>query len=67
VDAEAYRYSFWLLGRTGPRTSCSAAREALYLSSEVAGGFTGVYLGLFADGSGEAEVSWFELAEDAAG
>jgi hypothetical protein len=32
----------------------------LYLSSEVAGGFTGVYLGLYATGAGGAEVRWFE-------
>ena len=37
--------------------------EALYLSSEVAGGFTGAYLGVFAEGEGEAEVAEFEMAE----
>jgi alpha-N-arabinofuranosidase len=39
--------------------------ETRYLSSEVAGGFTGVYLGMFAEGSGKSGVTpayfnWFD-------
>jgi len=40
-------------------------KESKYLSSEVAGGFTGVYLGMFAEGNGKSKTSpayfdWFE-------
>ena len=43
----------------------AATGSARYLSSEVAGGFTGVYLGLYATGNGEAATSpadfdWFD-------
>lgn len=63
VTAEPFLYSFWLV-RADDDAELLGTGEALYLSSEVAGGFTGVYLGLFAQGAGEAEVGWFELAED---
>jgi alpha-N-arabinofuranosidase len=41
--------------------------ETRYLSSEVAGGFTGVYLGMFASGNGKistapAGFDWFEYS-----
>jgi alpha-N-arabinofuranosidase len=44
----------------GERSTLLGSGEAVYLSSEVAGGFTGVHLGLYATGSGTAEVGWFE-------
>ncbi|MDM8209295.1 hypothetical protein QUW17_15760, partial [Bacteroides gallinaceum] len=34
--------------------------DTRYLSSETNGGFTGVYLGLFAEGKGHADFDWFE-------
>ncbi|MFW5980931.1 MAG: glycoside hydrolase family 43 protein, partial [Halanaerobiaceae bacterium] len=41
--------------------------ETRYLSSEVAGGFTGVYLAMYATGNGEetsvpADFDWFEYS-----
>jgi alpha-N-arabinofuranosidase len=58
-----YSFSYLPAGATGfiPLGSM----ESRYLSSEVAGGFTGVYLGMFASGNGKNSVSpayfdWFE-------
>jgi alpha-N-arabinofuranosidase len=70
VDAapEEYRFSFGAVGPDG-RAPASLAplgtAATRYLSSEVAGGFTGVYLGLYAAGSGAsagapAHFDWFD-------
>jgi alpha-N-arabinofuranosidase len=58
VEASPFTYSFWL--QDGEQSTRLGSGEVLYLSSEVAGGFTGVYLGLYATGAGAAEVRWFE-------
>jgi len=62
VVAEPFLYRFYLV-QPGADAVLLGSGEALYLSSEVAGGFTGVYLGVFAEGEGEAEVAEFEMAE----
>jgi alpha-N-arabinofuranosidase len=58
VEATPFTYSFWL--QDGEQATLLGSGEVLYLSSEVAGGFTGVYLGLYAAGTGRADVGWFE-------
>jgi len=63
-----YRFSFALApadGAPAPATRPLGAAETRYLSSEVAGGFTGVYLGLYATGHGQpsgtlARFEWFD-------
>lgn len=57
-----YRFSFAVAGAT-PVPFGSA--ECAYLSTEVAGGFTGVYFGLYASGTGKrstvpADFDWFD-------
>jgi alpha-N-arabinofuranosidase len=58
VEATPFTYSFW--AQDGERTTPIGSGEVLYLSSEVAGGFTGVHLGLYATGAGSAAARWFE-------
>jgi len=65
VTSTPWMYAFWVVGANGGPDTLVGKGEAIYLSSEVAGGFTGVYLGAYAVGSGEADVLWFELAETA--
>ncbi|MEO8611469.1 MAG: glycoside hydrolase family 43 protein [Chloroflexota bacterium] len=62
ADVEHYTFSY-VSGDQPPRTmlTCSAR----YLSSEVAGGFTGVYIGMYATGNGKtaaspADFDWFD-------
>jgi xylan 1,4-beta-xylosidase len=64
VQAERtlYTFSYALEGRP-PRVLATGMTR--YLSSEVAGGFTGVYLGLYATGNGQrasspADFDWFD-------
>jgi len=70
ADVRKYAFSFAAGDRT-PRALAEA--ETRYVSKEVAGGFTGVYLGLYATGngrrsSGVAGFDWFEYrGEDAGG
>ena len=54
VDATPFAYSFSALGEL------AGTAEAYYLSTEVAGGFTGVFVGPYCAGSGRAHVDWFE-------
>jgi alpha-N-arabinofuranosidase len=67
VDADASRYSFSY--GTSDNTLVSLGEgETRYLSTEVAGGFTGVYLALYASGNGApckrpADFDWFEYQE----
>jgi len=64
IAAEPLRYRFtFTLGEGEPRIL--AEGETYYLSKEVAGGFTGVYFGLYATGNGRrgmtpAYFDWFE-------
>jgi alpha-N-arabinofuranosidase len=65
IEAFADRYEFFVNG-PGARRSLGRAPTAA-LSSEAAGGFTGVYVGMFATTSGEgpmppADFDWFEYA-----
>lgn len=64
IDATmtAYTFSYAAAGQA-PRALASGATQ--YLSSETAGGFTGVYLGMYATGNGTAasapvDFDWFE-------
>lgn len=56
IEANAERYSFFLSGEDGDRLLLGTA-QTKYLSSEVAGGFTGVMIGLYVTGEG-AEASF---------
>jgi alpha-N-arabinofuranosidase len=67
LGLEAYpdRYEFFFADPTSPGSKRSlGALPTMPLSSEVAGGFTGAYLGMFAVGSagGAADFDWFEYA-----
>ncbi len=62
ADEAKYAFSF-RAGRSRPKTLATAATR--YLSTEVAGGFTGVYFALYATGNGRrsavpADFDWFE-------
>jgi xylan 1,4-beta-xylosidase len=64
VTADSRNYHF-AYGREGGMEKMLASGECKYLSSEVAGGFTGVYLGMYATGNGRdssvpADFDWFE-------
>jgi alpha-N-arabinofuranosidase len=64
---EEYAFSFGVVmsGRPPVATTPLGKAAVRYLSSEVAGGFTGVYFGLYATGSGQpasapAHFDWFD-------
>jgi alpha-N-arabinofuranosidase len=62
ADAERYTFSFAVGDQPLHPVQTGSAR---YLSSEVAGGFTGVYIGLYATGNGDpasspADFDWFD-------
>ncbi len=64
MRAEPEEYTFWHAADGGALARLDAARTR-YLSSEVAGGFTGVYVGLYATGNGRdattpAHFDWFD-------
>ena len=64
VRADADRYTF-LCSTEHDELQTLASGETRYLSTEVAGGFTGVYFALYATGSGRisaapAFFSWFD-------
>src|SRR5450432_1432046 len=67
IEADKHKYSFSFSVDGQPmRTLATGATR--YLSSEVAGGFTGVYLGMYASGNGEAatvpaDFDWFDYRE----
>ncbi len=65
INAEQLFYTFSYLPVGSPDFIPLGKMETRYLSSEVAGGFTGVYLGMFASGNGKISASpayfdWFE-------
>jgi alpha-N-arabinofuranosidase len=67
ADAEAYAFSYGIAASGRPQLTTVPLGKAAtrYLSSEVAGGFTGVYLGLYATGNGHpasapAHFDWFD-------
>lgn len=62
ASPDVYTFSYTVDGQT-PRTLATGSTR--YLTSEVAGGFTGVYIGLYATGNGEAstvpaDFDWFD-------
>jgi alpha-N-arabinofuranosidase len=63
---ETYAFSFAAAGGRLPTATTSLGRGPVrYLSSEVAGGFTGVYFGLYATGNGQpvsapAQFDWWD-------
>ncbi|MFW6189820.1 MAG: glycoside hydrolase family 43 protein [Planctomycetota bacterium] len=64
VEADPETYSLTCRGPDGGRSTLLEA-ETRYLSSEVAGGFTGIYLGMYATGNGRpcrraAHFDWFD-------
>ncbi len=61
----AFSYGIAMSGRAQTATTPLGKAAVRYLSSEVAGGFTGVYLGLYATGNGQpasspAHFDWFD-------
>jgi len=71
VDADPEWYTFWARLPNGTRIDLGVA-ETQYLSSETAGGFTGVYLGMYATGddapsSTPAFWDWFDYEPDIVG
>lgn len=67
ITADESAYRFWVGSETTPLQEL-ATGETRYLSSEVAGGWTGVYLALFAQGrrhpcSVPADFDWFDYSE----
>ena len=64
VRANRHFYAFGMLDEAGAETIL-ATSETRYLSSEVAGGFTGVYFALYTSGNGRASTTpacydWYE-------
>jgi alpha-N-arabinofuranosidase len=69
IKAEQLLYTFAYLPAGVSDFIPLGSMETRYLSSEVAGGFTGVYLGMFASGNGKVSASpalfdWFEYTFD---
>jgi alpha-N-arabinofuranosidase len=67
VDADRSSYSF-SYGPSETELRPLAEGETRYLSTEVAGGFTGVYLAMYASGNGQpcrgpADFDWFDYSE----
>jgi len=63
IEAEPEWYRF--LYAVGPQDfRLLASGETRYLSTEVAGGFTGVYFGLYAHGASPADFDWFEYTAE---
>ncbi|MEK7767328.1 MAG: glycoside hydrolase family 43 protein, partial [bacterium] len=65
ADRESYRF---LYGAAEGSLECLGQGETRYLSTEVAGGFTGVYLAMYATGNGSpctrpADFDWFDYRE----
>ncbi|HEX3053427.1 MAG TPA: glycoside hydrolase family 43 protein [Aggregatilineaceae bacterium] len=59
IQADMEQYRFFYFGESQePREI--AAGETRYLSTEVAGGFTGVYCGMYAQGPTSADFDWFD-------
>ena len=71
-DAQAYirissdkDYYYMQVSTDGKSFATLAKMDFRYLSTEVIGGFTGVMLGLFAQGDdGYADFDWFEYTRD---
>jgi alpha-N-arabinofuranosidase len=64
ADRDRYAFSF---GPSETALRLLGEGETRYLSTEVAGGFTGVYLAMYASGNGapcrhSADFDWFEYA-----
>ena len=64
ASADRYTFSYSLQGEPAQELASGATR---YLSAEVAGSFTGVYLGMYATGNGQAssvpaDFDWFDYA-----
>jgi alpha-N-arabinofuranosidase len=67
ATADEYAFSYCVAAGAGPPPAAAPLGKALtrYLSSEVAGGFTGVFVGLYATGNGQpssapAHFDWFD-------
>ena len=67
VEADRARYSF-SYGSSEDELRPLGGAETRYLSTEVAGGFTGVYFAMYASGNGTpctrpADFDWFDYSE----
>lgn len=56
-DAEIYKFKYTT---DGTLFLTAGSMNTRYLSTETNGGFTGIYLGLFAEGNGKADFDWFK-------
>jgi xylan 1,4-beta-xylosidase len=70
IDADRSKYVF-SYGRSESELRPLGEGETRYLSTEVAGGFTGVYFAMYASGNGTsctgpADFDWFDYREDTA-
>ncbi|MBE2270496.1 MAG: family 43 glycosylhydrolase, partial [Anaerolinea sp.] len=59
IEADTLEYRFAYAGSDHVMHPLATARTR-YLSSEVAGGFTGVYIGMYVYGAAPADFDWFE-------
>jgi alpha-N-arabinofuranosidase len=56
IEASNFNYTFSFIGNEGEKVEMGTG-ETAYLSSEVAGGFTGAYFGLYATSNGSGSTS----------
>jgi xylan 1,4-beta-xylosidase len=69
ISASALEYQFWIQTDAQPAQQIGTARTS-DLSTEVIGGFTGVYIGMYASGNGTkntnpADFDWFDYEDGA--
>lgn len=60
IDANPLEYIFAYAASDGTVNTLAKA-STRYVSSEVAGGFTGVYIGMYVYGAAPADFDWFEM------
>lgn len=68
ISATVLQYEFWIQSENKPAERIGAALTK-NLSTEVIGGFTGVFIGIYASGNGKenqnpADFDWFDIEED---
>ncbi|MDR2805491.1 MAG: glycoside hydrolase family 43 protein [Dysgonamonadaceae bacterium] len=69
IEGSPYQYTFYFADAKGQKYTELSRLDTRYLSTEVAGGFTGVMIGLYASSNGKpseakAYYEWFEYQTD---
>ncbi|MDR0682527.1 MAG: glycoside hydrolase family 43 protein [Dysgonamonadaceae bacterium] len=69
IEGSPYQYTFYFADAKGQKYTELSRLDTRYLSTEVAGGFTGVMIGLYASSNGKpsqakAYYDWFEYQTD---